>query len=178
MNNSDGSGSNNNPNTGNGGSVQSMGGVTNLVDWIEKIKNVKELMLLAAFFGGAIVWTVHYYATQDELDEVECQMKLYVRMLQATSDRQFTEQLVKSARGEIVDEKRTLKKAETTQDEARIKLSQTRIDDLRAQLDGFKNVIGEQSKSSKKALDALSHNACLIEDTRRELLKEIREGKF
>lgn len=166
-------GSNANHNASEGGSTR-----LSLKSIFETLNSVKEWMLVAAFFGGAIVWTVHYYATHEELDILECQMKLNIRMLEATSDRQFNEQLAQKARGEIRDEERTIKKAETLQDDDGIRLSQARLDSLKAQLEGFEHAIEKQGETSKKAWGSLTQNSCFMKDVRNEILKEIRAGKY
>lgn len=154
------------------------GVVLNLKRIVEMLKSVKELMLVAAFFGGAIVWTIHYYATHDELESLECQMKLNVLLLQATSDKNYNEQLAKQARSSIRAEERTLRSAETSSDDDDIRSSQTRLDDLKIQVAGFQHAIEEQQKTSKKALDALTQHACLVKEQRVKILEKLRLGEF
>lgn len=147
-------------------------------DIFETLKNVKELMAIAALLGGAVAWAIHYYATREELETLECHMILNMQMIQSTSDKQFNEQLAQKARAAIREEQRSIKKAESVNDEKSIRSSQDKIDEIETQLSGFSHAVDEQGKRSKKALNLLTNSSCRTANTRKNILEEIRSGKF
>ena len=115
---------------------------TNFGHLVNNLKDIKEMLLIAAFFGGAIVWTIHYYATHEELETLECQTKLQVRMLQSTSNSNYTEQLAKQGRIELRDQEYVLRKAQNSidKDDTEVKATQARIEDINLQQKSFQNI--------------------------------------
>jgi len=120
--------------------------------FIERIKDIKELLAFAAILGGACVWVVNYFATADQLAELSCSTKLNVRLLSSSTNLNHTQELAKEGMSEYRDQERLLdeaKKGGHTQDAIAI---QNRMDDLQAQTASFRTTIDDQEREGKKAL--------------------------
>lgn len=148
---------------------------------VETLKNVKELLLIAAFFGAGLVWVVNYFATRSQLEEFECFTKINVRMLQATANVNYTEHVAKQGRIELRDHQRMLDKASKASNKASetdIKATQGRIDDLKLQTVTFEKTIETENKAAKRGFAALTQNLCLIKEQRTKILGQLASGDF
>jgi hypothetical protein len=149
---------------------------------VETLKNAKELLLLALFFGGSVVWVANYFATHEELDSLECFTKLNVRLLQAEANVNYTEQLAKDGRIEMRDQQHILdriaKEHSEKVDEDELKATQLRLDNLNQQAKSFANTTENEKKATQKALTALTQNSCLIKDQRTRILGLLQSGEL
>jgi len=147
---------------------------------LETLASVKNFATLIAFFGAAVIWTIHYYATHEELDTLECYTKLNVRMLQSKEDEYYDEQIKKEGHRELLDQQHFLKKIEsdTHIDQDDVQSINMAIDRLKDQEASFLASINEAKRASQRALTLQTQNVCQIKEQRDKILDELKLGKF
>jgi hypothetical protein len=149
---------------------------------ISTLKNFRELLVLAAFFGGGlgggVVWVLNYFATTEQHGQLECFTKLNVRMLQASANANYTGELIKQAKSELRDQQHILGTFKQAHADAEVGATQAKIDELAEQISAFKATKEVQAKAAEKALNTLTQNACLVRDQRKMILDELASGKF
>jgi hypothetical protein len=149
---------------------------------IAQLSAIKDTLLLIGFFGAGAIWVINYFATRDQLEQLECFTKLNVRMLQANANVEYTQQLSKDGRNELREQQRLLRQLPSVTaggpEADGPSVIQARIDELQAQSATFTVTIQSESNTSKKGLAALLANSCLLKEQRKRLLEELRTGSF
>jgi phosphomevalonate kinase len=156
---------------------------------LDYLKNVKEALLIVGFFGGLSVWVINYFATQERLDQLACETKVNTRMLQAKEFVDSTEGHAIEVRSELRDQNRVLQRLQSEagakENPSRLESLQediaavkARIDSLESQAKAFQTSEDQELRISRKGLDALTQNACLIKEQRELVVKQLASGDF
>lgn len=147
---------------------------------LSRLKDARELVATITFFGVIAFGGVSYFATRDELETLDCLTRVNVRLLQANSNVNFTEQLARQGRVDLREQQRLLEKERKnpSPSENDVAAIQNRIDDLMAQQNSFGKTVEAEKKTGQKALDALTQNLCRIGQHRASLISKLASGEF
>ena len=151
---------------------------------LEHLKNVKEWIAVLMFFAAGGAYFIHYFATREQLDELECSSTFNVLLLRSSSNANFNQQILKESMSEkrntkkILDAKKESKEPRDSKAQDEITYLELKLQDLDTQILAFQNAIEKSKKDSERAFDILNNNVCKIKDDRISVLQQLREGKF
>jgi ABC-type Na+ efflux pump permease subunit len=152
-------------------------------DFIDTLKNLRELIVIIGALLAGVAWIVSYFATRDQLEKLECYTKVNVRMLQATAGVNYANQQIKQAHVDTREQSRILEsirlnskgKVET---DAMVKSAENRLDELAQTEKTLATNKDAEQKTSQRALAALTENACLDLAKRNIILDQLARGEF
>lgn len=158
-----------------------VGSPISLASIIAAAKSAKELIVLAAFFGGGVVWIANYFATREQLEVLECVTKVNVRMLQASTTANEAEQGLRQTRTELREQSRFLTAArqkDSGYKEDVVRSTEARVEELTTLVAAFDQTAKSEKKASQRALTTLTQNQCLIKEQRARLVAQIGAGEL
>lgn len=156
----------------------------NIIETLEKIKG---WLLLAMFFGGAIVGTINYFVTHEEFEALDCFTKLTVRQMQADANVKNNLAYIKQGKIELLDQQHILNRINNPQtmvaEAELLRVVQNQISALNEQTASFLKVIESEERVSQKLLTALDSrntgkNVCHDKDDRKKILGQLRSGEL
>jgi uncharacterized protein YlxW (UPF0749 family) len=152
-------------------------------DFIDTLKDFKELIVILGAVLVGVGWVVSYFATRDQLEKLECYTKINVRMLQATAGVNYANQQIRQGRVETREQSKILEdirsndkgKVDTN---AMVKSAENRLDELAQTEKTLAANKDAEQKTSQRALAALTENACLDKARRKIIIDQLARGEF
>jgi len=68
---------------------------------LDRLKDLRELILIVVFFVSGALWVISYFATCEELNDFRCINELTLAMVVNTMNAEYLNQYVRSSRREL-----------------------------------------------------------------------------
>jgi hypothetical protein len=140
---------------------------------LKTLKDTKEIIVVVAFFAGGVTWVVDHFATREALDQVECTTKLNIRLLEATENINYNEELEKQDAAALSEQQNLLKNLKPGSDSSPVN---KRINEINAELAAYDKTVASEKESAKKREAEISASSCFDQKSRGSVIDRLKHG--
>jgi seryl-tRNA synthetase len=120
---------------------------------VQRLKDLKEVILIIVFVISGVMWTINYFATREQLENHKCINDLTLSMLVNTKSAEYLHQIVRAARQELRTAENLLKG--TAKNAATYRNISEQVEDLKHNVEKLQKSQADAETTRETALKKL-----------------------